>query len=76
MRAASPPGYTSGVSTEPPDRTAGCSTELARLLVEGRSRSREIERFYGRLRSRRVRDLDRHVREAHARAFGLVDCLC
>jgi Fe-S-cluster containining protein len=62
------------MDTEPSDRAAGCSPQLARLLQEARSRSREIERFYVRLRSRRVPELDRRFREAHERAFRVVDC--
>jgi hypothetical protein len=63
------------VAPPKPDRTTGCDKPLVRLLELARSRAADIDRFYVRLRLRRVRDLDRLFREAHARAFATVDCL-
>jgi len=68
-------GYTLRVPSANTGRAAGCSAELARLLEQAASRSREIGRFYARLRARRVRELDRLFHAAHAKAFASVSCL-
>lgn len=63
------------MSAERPPDAGPSSPELARIVEASRSRSRQIARFYERLRLRRVPELDRLFREAHERAFAAVDCL-